>query len=133
MGSRDEHARIRQDFSLTIAESQKAFPVGGYMVLGAHSRVGYTTFLQVDVPARASFVELYGSIGAEFADYTITFTPPPQFSPPATLYSANSLYYAPWVVLGFAVLDPAVNYTLRLESVTDGRLEVYNLAYLTAK
>ncbi|WOO84372.1 uncharacterized protein LOC62_06G007896 [Vanrija pseudolonga] len=107
---------------------------GGYSVLRAESRVPYTTFLQVDVPPGASFVELYGSIGAGFADYTITITPAPPFNPPATTrYSANSPYYAPWQILGFAVLDPGVSYTLRLESSTNGWLEIYNIAYLTAQ
>lgn len=85
------------------------------------------------VPPRTSFIELWGSVGWGYANYTVTFTPAPPFNPPNGPYAPFSPYYSPWQVLSFTVLDPTVTYTLTVDTVSDGTMEIYGVEFFTDK
>ncbi|WOO84371.1 uncharacterized protein LOC62_06G007895 [Vanrija pseudolonga] len=112
-----------------VSEDWLAFqPPQGYKVLRSKVK---GQFLHFKIPAGTTFFEIYGSIGFGFSDYTLTISPVPPFNPGAS-YTANSPYYAPWQLLGFAVLDPNVSdYMIMIEVSSNAWIEIYGVEYMT--
>lgn len=127
-GAQTRRPRSRSVTDLPPPVSRQAFPSSGYTVL----RTNATASLQYVLPKRTSYVEVWGSTGWGFANYTVTLTPSPPFNPPVITYSANTAYYVPAYILSWAILDPNVDYVLEFKS-SGGWSEVYNVQYFLAK
>lgn len=84
------------------------------------------------VPKRVAYVEVWGSTGWGFDNYTVTVTPTPPFNPPVITYSAETAYYVPGYILSSAILDPSVDYQIEYKSF-GGTAEICNVQYFLAK
>ncbi|KAL1406813.1 hypothetical protein Q8F55_006222 [Vanrija albida] len=109
--------------------TRAAFPESGYTVLRTNTS-GAT--LRYTLPPRTAYVEVWGSTGWQFANYTVTLTPPPPFNPPVLTYVANTAFYVPAYILSWAILDPKVDYVLEFKAVSGGWSEVWNVQYFVA-
>lgn len=115
---------------LTHPVSNKAFPQG-YTVVTTNA-TNTTASIKYILPQRTAYVEVWGSTGWGFADYTVIITPPPPFNPPTGPYSANTAYYVPGYILSWAILDPSVDYILEYKAF-GGVAEVWNVQYFYSK
>lgn len=84
------------------------------------------------VPKNTSYIEVWGSTGWNFSNYSVTLTPPPPFNPPVFNYSASTPYYVSAYTLSWAILDPSVNYTLEYKTY-GGPAEVWQIQYFLAE
>ncbi|WOO84375.1 uncharacterized protein LOC62_06G007898 [Vanrija pseudolonga] len=108
--------------------TRQAFPWAGYTVLRTNNSASFNFVL----PKRTSYVEVWGSTGWGFANYTVTITPSPPFNPPVITYSAQTAYYVPVYILSSAILDPAVDYQVEYKCFGGGTAEIYNVQYFLA-